>query len=127
MPIPDDRRYTESHEWAREDGDLVRVGITAYAIEQLGDVIFLDLPTPGATVVQTAPFGEIESVKAVSELYAPLSGEVVEVNEALHDDYDMIADDPWEAWMIAVAPDDLSEMDALMDAEAYGETLDEEA
>ncbi len=127
MPIPDDRRYTESHEWAREDDDVVRVGITAYAIEQLGDVIFLDLPTPGATVVQTAPFGEIESVKAVSELYAPLSGEVVEVNEALHDDYDMIADDPWAAWMIAVAPDDLSEMDALMDAEAYGETLDEEA
>ena len=127
MSMPDDRRYTETHEWAQLDGEVVRVGITAYAVEQLGDVIFLDLPTPSTPVSQGVPFGEIESVKAVSELVSPVSGEVVEANEGLHDDYDALADDPWGAWMIAIAPDDPSELDALMDADSYEKTLDEEA
>ncbi|MFW5869214.1 MAG: glycine cleavage system protein GcvH [Armatimonadota bacterium] len=120
MEYPDDRKYTETHEWAKVDGDMVRVGITSFAVEQLGDIIYLDLPEVGTAVEQSIPFGEIESVKAVSELISPISGEVREVNEPVMDDLDMVADDPWEAaWMIAVAPDDLGEMDALMDAGAY--------
>lgn len=127
MSMPEDRMFNETHEWALQDGDVVRVGITAHAIEQLGDVIFLDLPSPSTRISRGVPFGEIESVKAVSELYAPVTGEVVEVNEALHDDYDALAADPWGAWMIAVRPDDPSEMDTLLDAKSYADTLDEEA
>ncbi len=128
MQYPDDRKYTETHEWAKQHGDLVRVGITSFAAEQLGDIIYLDLPEVGTGVEQSAAFGEIESVKAVSELISPISGEVREVNEELSDDLDAVADDPWDAaWMIAVAPEDLGEMDALMDAEAYAEHCEEEA
>ncbi|MGC9320414.1 MAG: glycine cleavage system protein GcvH [Armatimonadota bacterium] len=127
MQIPDDRRYTETHEWAMQDGDVVRVGITAFAIEQLGDVIFLDLPQPATSVSQGTPFGEIESVKAVAELYAPISGEVTETNEALMDDLDRIAEDPWGAWMIAVAPEDISQLQQLLDADAYAAVCEEEA
>ncbi len=126
MSMPDDRMYSRTHEWAKVEGEVVRVGITDYAMEQLGDVIFLDLPTFATPLTQGAPFGEIESVKAVSELNSPVSGQVVEINEALHDDYDLLAEDPWEAWMIAIAPDDLSELDELMNADTYVETLDEE-
>ena len=128
MQVPDDRKYAETHEWAKVDGDLVRVGITDFAVEQLGDIIFLDLPEVGAEVQQGAAFGEIESVKAVSDLVAPVGGEVVEVNESIMDDLDTISDDPWEAaWMIAVAPADPLEMDALMDAAAYTEQCEKEA
>ncbi|MEA3401970.1 MAG: glycine cleavage system protein GcvH [Armatimonadota bacterium] len=127
MQIPDDRRYTETHEWAMQDGELVRVGITAFAMEQLGDVIFLDLPEPSTPVSQGAPFGEIESVKAVAELFAPISGEVTEANEGLIDDLDQIAEDPWGAWMIAVAPSDISEMEQLLDAGSYAGVCEEEA
>lgn len=127
MQIPDDRRYTETHEWAMQDGELVRVGITAFAMEQLGDVIFLDLPEPSTPVSQGAPFGEIESVKAVAELFAPISGEVTEANEGLIDDLDQIAEDPWGAWMIAVAPSDISEMEQLLDADSYAGVCEEEA
>jgi len=128
MQFPDDLKYTETHEWARAENGLVRVGITAHAIEQLGDVIFLDLPDPSTEVTQGAPFGEIESVKAVAELNAPASGEVVEVNEALTDDLDAIADDPYgAAWMIAIKASDPSELDSLLDAAAYAEHCEEEA
>jgi len=128
MEFPDDRRYTQTHEWARQEGELVRVGITSFAAEQLGDIIFLDLPEPGRRVEQGAAFGEIESVKAVSDLIAPVSGEVREVNEPLMDDLDLVADDPWEgAWMIAIAPDDPAQADALLDAQAYAQHCAEEA
>lgn len=128
MQFPDDRRYTQTHEWAKVEGDLVRVGITSFAAEQLGDIIYLDLPEEGTEVQQGAAFGEIESVKAVSELIAPVSGEVREVNEPVMDDLDAVAEDPWEAgWMIAVAPDDPAEMDELMDAAAYAEHCEREA
>lgn len=128
MEFPDDRRYAATHEWAKVEGDQVRVGITSFAVEQLGDIIYLDLPEAGHAVRQGAPFGEIESVKAVSELYAPISGEIREVNEPVTDDLDLVADDPWEgAWLVAIAPDDLSEMDDLMDAEAYAAHCEEEA
>jgi len=128
MAVPDDRKYTQTHEWAKVDGDLIRIGITEFAGEQLGDIIFLDLPDVGAQVEQGAAFGEIESVKAVSDLLAPVSGEVVEVNEPLMDELDGVTDDPWEAgWMIAVAPADPSEMDALTDAADYVELCEKEA
>lgn len=128
MEFPDDRRYAATHEWAKVEGDQVRVGITSFAVEQLGDIIYLDLPEAGHAVQQGAPFGEIESVKAVSELYAPISGEIRAVNEPVTDDLDRIADDPWEgAWLVTIAPDDLAEMDGLMDAEAYAAHCEEEA
>ncbi len=128
MQVPDDRKYAQTHEWAKVDGDLIRVGITDFAGEQLGDIIFLDLPEVGAEVRQGAAFGEIESVKAVSDLIAPISGEVREVNEPLMDDLDGVTSDPWEAgWMIAVAPEDPSQMAALMDAAAYAEHCEREA
>lgn len=128
MEFPNDRKYAETHEWAKVDGDVVRVGITSFAIEQLGDIIYLDLPEVGSTVQQSVAFGEIESVKAVSELVAPISGKVGEVNEPVTDDLDVVADDPWEAaWLLTISPDDLSEMDTLMDAEAYAAHCEKEA
>lgn len=128
MQFPEDRRYTKTHEWARHDGELVRVGITTFAVEQLGDIIYLDLPEPGTQVEQGTAFGEIESVKAVADLIAPVSGEVREVNEPIMDDLDALAEDPWErAWLIAIAPDDPAEMDALLDAAAYARHCEEEA
>jgi len=128
MDFPSDRKYSGTHEWAKVEGDVVRVGITSFAVEQLGDIIYLDLPEAGTEVQQDAAFGEIESVKAVSELIAPISGEVTAVNEDLMDDLDLVADDPWgEAWLLTVAPDDLGEMDALMDAAAYAEHCEKEA
>lgn len=128
MGFPEDRRYTETHEWAKVEDDLVRVGITSFAAEQLGDVIYLDLPEAGTSVRQGEPFGEIESVKAVSDLISPVSGEVREVNEPLMDDLDTVSEDPWEAgWMIVVAPDNPSELEALMDAASYAKHCEEEA
>ena len=126
MELPNDRRYTQSHEWAKPDGDVVRVGITEFAVEQLGDIIFLDLPEVGTAVRAGAAFGEIESVKAVSDLISPVTGEVREVNEKLMDDLDAFADVPWEAgWMIVVAPEDPSELDGLLDADAYAAQAEE--
>ncbi len=128
MRFPDDRRYTESHEWAMADDELVRIGITSFAVEQLGDIIYLDLPEVGQQVRGGVPFGEIESVKAVAYLNAPVSGEIVAVNASVLDDLDLIAEDPFgEGWMIAVAPADPAEMDALMAAEAYAAKCEEEA
>jgi glycine cleavage system H protein len=128
MQFPDDRKYTETHEWAMVEGDLVRVGITSFAAEQLGDIIYLDLPEEGTSVDQGLPFGEIESVKAVSELVSPITGEVRQVNVPVTDDLDVIGNDPWdEGWMLVVAPSDLSEMDELMDAEAYAAHCEKEA
>jgi glycine cleavage system H protein len=126
MELPNDRKYMQSHEWAKPDGDVVRVGITEFAVEQLGDIIFLDLPEVGTAVRAGAAFGEIESVKAVSDLISPVTGEVREVNEKLMDDLDAFADDPWEAgWMIVVAPEDPSELDGLLDADAYAAQAEE--
>ena len=128
MQVPTDRKYTETHEWAQPDGDVIRVGITSFAAEQLGDIIYLDLPPAGTEVRQGTAFGEIESVKAVSELIAPITGEIREVNEPLMDDLDTVTDDPWEdGWMIVVAPKGPDEMDDLMDADAYAAHCEEEA
>lgn len=122
--IPKDLRYTKDHEWARRVGDLVEVGISAYAVEQLGDVTLVDLPEPGTKLATHKRFGDIESVKTVSELFAPLSGEVVEVNEALKDRPELINDSAYQdGWMLRLRPANAAELDSLMDAAAYTEYL----
>jgi glycine cleavage system H protein len=113
-------RFTEQHEWTRDDGELIRVGITDYAQEQLGDVVYVDLPAPGAEVEQGQPFGEVESTKSVSDLYAPVSGTVVERNETLDDRPELVNEDPaGEGWLVAIEPRDRSELEQLLDADGY--------
>lgn len=120
MPRPDDRRYRESHEWAKQDGENVVVGITDHAIAELTDIVFLDLPETGTEVAAGEEFGEIESVKAVSALYAPVSGTIVEVNIQLVDSLESLKDDAYEGgWMIKIKASDASELDALLDAASY--------
>jgi glycine cleavage system H protein len=117
---PADLKYTKDHEWARLEGELVRIGITEYAVEQLGDVTLVDLPALGAKLKAAAHFGDIESVKAVSELFAPLSGEVVEVNTALADRPELVNEAPYErGWMVVLKPSDGSQLAALLDVAAY--------
>ncbi len=119
---PEDCRYTREHEWVRVEGDLAVVGITDFAQEQLGDVVYVELPEQGASVTQNQPFGSIDSVKTASDLFSPISGEVVEVNGAVADDPALVNSDPYgEGWMIKVRPSDLSELDSLMSAEEYTE------
>lgn len=118
--IPKDLRYTKEHEWARKSGDLIEVGITRYAVSQLGDVTLVDLPAVGRLLDARGPFGDIESVKTVSELYAPVAGEVAEVNEALKDQPELVNESCYETgWMIRIKPSALAEFDKLLDATAY--------
>jgi glycine cleavage system H protein len=120
MNVPDDLRYSSDHEWARTSGDRVRVGITDYAQDALGDVVFVDLPSPGATVEAGGMLGEVESTKSVSEIYAPLAGEVVAVNATLTDAPEQLNADPYgEGWICEIAPSDPSSVDALLDAAGY--------
>jgi glycine cleavage system H protein len=117
---PADLKYTKDHEWARVEGNLVRIGITTYAVEQLGDVTLVDLPKSGAPMKATAHFGDIESVKAVSELFAPISGEVVEVNSALGDNPELVNESPYgDGWMLLIKPSDPKDLDRLLDSAAY--------
>jgi glycine cleavage system H protein len=118
---PSDLKYTRDHEWVRLEGDRARVGITDYAQKQLGDVVYLELPDVGRTLKQGDVFGTIESVKAVSELYAPVGGEVVEVNGALAQKPESVNADAHTAWMIVVKVANASEADSLLDAAAYGD------
>jgi glycine cleavage system H protein len=121
---PSDLKYYEEHDWARIDGDVATFGITWYAQDQLGEVVYFDPPEVGKTVRKGDPYAEVESVKAVSDVIAPLSGEVVEVNEALSSDPEAINDDPYESgWMVRVRMSEPSEVDGLMDAAAYEESL----
>jgi glycine cleavage system H protein len=122
---PDDLRYHEEHDWARIDGDQATFGVTWYAQDALGEVVFFDPPAVGASVTKDQSYAEVESVKAVSDVFAPLSGEIVEVNEALGDSPERINADPYgDGWMIKVRMSDPSEADSLMDAEAYKEMLE---
>jgi glycine cleavage system H protein len=117
---PADRRYTNDHEWAKMDEGLVGVGITDYAQEQLGDIVYVELPQPGDTVVKAESFGIVESVKAASDLFAPIGGEVVAVNEELADRPELVNEDPYEAgWMLKVQPEDEAQLEDLMSAEQY--------
>jgi glycine cleavage system H protein len=118
--VPLDLKYTREHEWARLDGDRAQVGITAYAQEQLGDVVFVELPKVGARVTAAKTFGVVESVKAVSDLYAPLTGEVVEVNAALSRKPELINQDPYgQGWMVVIRLANPAEAEQLLTAEAY--------
>lgn len=117
---PKELRYSKEHEWAKVEGNRVRVGITTFAADRLSDVVYVELPKVGSQVKYMEPFGVVESVKAVSDLYAPLSGTVVEVNSALAEKPEVINTDPYgAAWMIVVEPRDPSELDQLLDAGAY--------
>ena len=121
---PDDRKYLETHEWAKLDNDTVLIGITDFAVEELsngneGDLVYCDLPEVGRELAAGETFGEIESVKAVSDLNTPVAGEVVEINTAIEDHLEILADDPWDkGWLIRVKPTSTS-LDGLLDAEAY--------
>ena len=124
LSFPDDFRYSESHEWVKVDGDKVKIGITDYAQDQLGDIVFVEMPEVGATFEKGAEFGTVESVKAVSELYIPIAGEVVAVNAALEDAPELINNSPYtDGWMIQVKPDDPSEIESLMTKDAYLDSL----
>jgi glycine cleavage system H protein len=116
---PSDLKYTNDHEWVRMDGDVAEVGVTDFAQQQLGDVVFVELPAVGAALSAGAPFGTIESVKAVSELFAPVSGEVVAVNEALVAKPEAVNGEPHTAWMVKVKLADQRELTALLDAAGY--------
>ena len=126
MNTPKELRYSKEHEWVRVEGDKVRIGITDFAQSELGDIVFVELPEVGAELTANEPFGSVESVKTVSELYAPISGTVVEVNEAFNDNPEYVNESPYEkAWMIVIEPKDLSEVDNLLTAEQYEAMINE--
>ena len=120
LVLPEDVKYATDHEWARVEGDEVVIGLADYAQDQLGDIVFVELPQVGDSFDKGEEFGTVESVKAVSELYMPIGGEIVAVNEALEDDPALVNSAPYgDGWLIRVKPADLSEMDALLDKAAY--------
>jgi glycine cleavage system H protein len=120
MEFPKDVRSTEQHEWARLEGDLIRVGITDFAQDALGDVVYVEIPEVGTEVRAGEPFGEVESTKSVSDIYAPVSGNVVDRNAQLVDAPEIVNDDPFgEGWMIVIEPSDPAQIDGLLDADGY--------
>lgn len=122
MSTPKELLYSEEHEWVKEEDGKYRIGITHFAQSELGDIVFVELPQVGDQLKSDEPFGSVESVKTVSELYAPLTGKVVEVNENLEDSPELVNESPYEgAWMVVVEIDDKAELDALMTAEQYEE------
>lgn len=124
LNFPDDVRYAKSHEWAQTEGNKVKVGISDYAQDQLGDIVFVELPEVGDTFGQGEEFGTVESVKAVSELYMPVAGEVVAINDSLEEAPEKVNNTPYgDGWMLEVKADNPAEMDDLMDNNAYVETL----
>jgi glycine cleavage system H protein len=126
MNVPDDLRYTSDHEWARREGDRARMGITDYAQDALGDVVFVQLPEPGAAVTAGQSFSEVESTKSVSDIYAPVAGTVVEINSELNDSPQRVNEDPYgEGWICVIELADPAGFDALLDAEAYRKLIEE--
>ena len=124
MNVPADLKYTKEHEWIKVDGDVATVGITDYAQGELGDIVFIELPSAGTKVNQMDSFGTIEAVKAVSDIFSPVGGEIIEVNDALADVPDKVNADPYgEGWMVKIKMSDASELDALLDADAYKELI----
>jgi glycine cleavage system H protein len=120
--LPDDRRYSREHEWVRVDGSVAVIGITGFAADELGDIVYIELPEVGAHLAQFASFGVVESVKAVSDLFAPVSGDVAEVNDALRASPELLNTDPFgEGWIAKVTLGDAAEMEKLLDAAAYAE------
>ena len=120
MNFPEDLIYAEDHEWVKKEGDTVKIGISDYAQDQLGDIVFVELPEVGDSLAKGDEFGTVESVKAVSELYMPLGGEITAVNGALEDTPEVVNSEPYgEGWMIEVKPSDQTEIEALLDKAAY--------
>ena len=120
LSFPDDLRYADSHEYVRPEGELVRIGISAFAVDQLGDIVFVELPEPGAAIRQGESFGTVESVKAVEEVIAPISGTVEARNEAVLASPEELQNDPYgEGWLLLVRPADPAQIEALMDADTY--------
>jgi glycine cleavage system H protein len=118
--VPEDRRYTEEHEWALRENDVVVVGITDFAQHELGDVVYVELPKIASRVTGGKEFGVVESVKSASDLFSPVTGEVVAVNAELGDHPELVNDSPYDqGWMMRVRPDDMGELDTLLDAESY--------
>ena len=124
LNFPEEIRYTETHEWASPAGETVKIGISDYAQDQLGDVVFVELPQTGESLARGAEFGTVESVKAVSELYMPVGGEIVAVNSSLEDAPEMVNNTPYsDGWMIEVKPDNPAELDSLLTRDAYVASL----
>jgi len=127
VEFPDDVRYTAEHEWARLEDGMVTVGITGYATDQLGDVVFVELPQVGRRLDAKGAFGVVEAVKTVSDLYSPVTGEVVAVNAALADNPALVNQAPYgEGWMIRIRPDDAGQLQGLMDRKAYSQHVEEQ-
>ncbi|GMR03053.1 MAG: glycine cleavage system protein GcvH [Acidimicrobiia bacterium] len=125
MDYPEELKYAENHEWVRVDGTLVRMGISDYAQDALGDIVFVELPEVGRRVTTGEAFAEVESTKSVSDVYAPVSGTVVESNPALEDTPELVNSDPYgDGWFVVIEASDLSELDNLMDVARYRETTD---
>ncbi len=126
MSLPEDYLYSKEHEWVKKEDGKVRIGITDFAQDELGDIVFVELPEVGDSLELDEPFGSVESVKTVSELYAPVSGKVVEVNEELEDSPELVNESPYEkAWMIVIEVEDDNDLSELLDAEAYQEFIEE--
>ena len=124
MTIPDDLRYSSDHEWALAEGDVVRIGITDYAQDALGDVVYVELPQVGDRIEQGEPFGEVESTKSVSELFAPVSGVVSEVNDELSGAPQRLNEDPYgDGWICTITFNDEAELDSLLDADGYRDLI----
>jgi glycine cleavage system H protein len=125
MNVPEDLRYTSDHEWVRLEGGQLRIGITDYAQDALGDIVFIQLPDPGAKVAVGDSFSEVESTKSVSDVYAPVSGTVVEINSELADSPQRLNEDPYgEGWLCLIAPDDEGAVSSLLDAEGYRKLIE---
>lgn len=125
--IPEELKYTKDHEWISVDGDVATLGITDYAQHALGDVVYVELPNEGENFNAHDPFGSVESVKAVSEIFTPIGGEIIESNEDLNDTPEVVNDDPYgDAWLVKIKMDNSGEVDALLSAEEYAEFLESE-
>ena len=125
MEFPEDLRYTKEHEWARLEGGRVRVGITDFAQDALGDVVYVDLPEVGSAVQAEAPFGEVESTKSVSDVYSPITGTITEKNLAIDDRPELVNEQPYgDGWLVVIEPADAGQLEGLMDAGAYRDLLD---
>lgn len=126
MNFPENLKYSTDHEWLKVEGDEVYVGITAYAVDQLGDIVFLDIPSVGETLTSKEPFGTVEAVKTVSDLFLPVDGEVLEFNEALEADPGIINTDPYnEGWIVKIKPSHPADIETLLDAEGYKKMIGE--
>lgn len=125
MNIPKELKYTKDHEWVKVEGDVATVGVTDFAQKELGDIVYVEVDTVGETIAMEEEFGSIEAVKTVSDLFMPVSGEIIEFNAALEDDPELVNKDAYgEGWMVKIKMSDTSELEKLMDSDAYADTID---